>query len=92
MRGLWVSVFDVFWVLFFGVVVVLGGGFLVSGFHCVCVCVCVCVRARGLAHLVYLQERKNILTNVKKCRECKLIRCVSEDGHYWPKHVVIFCY
>ena len=29
---------------------------------CVCVCVCVCARARCLAHLVYLQERKNILT------------------------------
>ena len=36
-RGLWVSMFDVFWVLFGGVV--LGGGFLASGFHCVCVCV-----------------------------------------------------
>ena len=35
-RGLWVSVFDVFWVLFG--VVVLGGGFLALGFHCVCVC------------------------------------------------------
>ena len=44
---------------------------------CVCVCVCVCVRARArprsLAHLVYLQERKNILTNVKDCREGQLI-------------------
>jgi len=38
-RGLWVSVFDVLWVLFG--VVVLGGGFLASGIHCVCVCVCV---------------------------------------------------
>jgi len=65
--------FDVFWVLFG--VVVLGGGFLASGFHCVCVCVCVC--ARVLAHLVYLQERKNILTNVKECREGKLIWHVS---------------
>jgi hypothetical protein len=37
-HGLWVSVFDVFWVLFG--VVVLSGGFLASGFHCVCVCVC----------------------------------------------------
>ena len=52
------------------------GYFLASGFHCVCVyvCVCVCVcecvwlRARGLAHLVYLQEKKNILTHVKECR------------------------
>jgi len=29
---------------------------------CVCVCVCVCMCVHGLAHLVYLQERKNILT------------------------------
>ena len=62
--------FDVFWV-------VLGGGFLVSGFHCVCVCararacVCVCVRA-------WLgEDRKNILTNVKECKEGKLIWCVA---------------
>ena len=67
-RGLWVSMFDVFWVPFG--VVVLGGGFFASGFHCVSVCVCVCVsvyvcvcvcaraRARSMAHLVYLQERK----------------------------------
>jgi len=41
------------------------------------VCVCVCVCARGLAKLVYLQERKNILTNVKECREGKLIWRVS---------------
>ena len=50
---------------------------------CVCVggCVCVwcgfvcgvCVYACGLAHLAYLQERKNILTNVKECKEGKLI-------------------
>ena len=41
-------------------------------------CVCVCARARGLAHLVYLQERKtNILTNEKECREGKLIWRVS---------------
>ena len=71
--GLWVSMIDVFWFLFR--VVVLSGGFLASGFHCmfvcvcVCVCVCACMRARGLAHLVYLQERKNILINVKECRE-----------------------
>jgi len=52
-----VSMFDVFWVLFG---VVLGGGFVASGFHCVCVC----VRARGMAHLVYLKEKKN-LANVK---------------------------
>ena len=38
-RGLWVSMFDVFWILFG---VVLGAGFLASGFHFVCVCVCVC--------------------------------------------------
>ena len=50
------------------------GVFLASGFHCVCVYVCVCVRARArsLAHLVYLQERKNFLTNEKECREGKL--------------------
>ena len=49
-RGLWISIFDLFWVLFG--VVVLGGGFLASGFHCLY------MRVRGLAHLVYLQERK----------------------------------
>ena len=51
--GLWVSMFDVFWVLFG--VVVLGGGFWprVS-----ILCVCVCARARGLVHLVFLQERE----------------------------------
>jgi len=43
----------------------------------VCVCVCVSARARGLAHLVYLKERKHILTNVKECREGKLIWRVS---------------
>ena len=64
-RVFWVSVFDIF------EVVVLSGGFFASGFHCVC------ARARGLAHLVYLQERKNILTNVKECREGKLIWHVS---------------
>ena len=61
--------FDIFWVLFG--VVFLGGVFLASGIYCVCVCV------RSLAHLVYLQERKNILTNEKECREGKLIWCVS---------------
>jgi len=65
--------FDVFWVLFG--VVFLGGGFLASGIHNVCVCVCVC--ARSLTRLVYLQERKNILTNEKECREDKLIWRVS---------------
>jgi len=52
-RGLWVSLFDVFWVLF-GVLFSMG----VFGLRfplCVCVCVCVCVR--GLVHLVFLQER-----------------------------------
>jgi len=53
------------------------GVFLASSFHCVCVCVCICVCMAGLAHLVYLQERKNILTNVKECREDKLIWRVS---------------
>jgi len=56
--------FDVFCVLF--EVVVLGGDFFGLRYPlCVCVCVCVRVFARGLAHLVYLQERSNILTNVK---------------------------
>jgi len=49
---------DVFWVLFG--VVVLGGGFFGLRFP-------LCVCARVLAHLVYLLERKNILTNVKEC-------------------------
>jgi len=39
--------------------------------------VCVCVCARGLTYLVYLQEKTNILTNVKDCREGKLIWRVS---------------
>ena len=66
-RGLWVSMFEVFWVLFG--VVVLGGGFWpqVS-------IVCVCVRAW---HLVLIQEEKNILTNVKECTEGKPIWRVS---------------
>ena len=62
---MWVSMFDVFRVLFG--VVVLSGSFRPQ-VSIVCVCVCV----RDLAHLVYLQERKNILTNVKQCREDKL--------------------
>jgi len=42
--GLWVSMFDVFWVLFG--VVFLGGGFFGLTYPlCVCVCVCVCVCA-----------------------------------------------
>ena len=53
MRDLWVSMFEVFWVLFG--VVVLGGVFLASGFHCVCVCVC--ARARGLAWRMYASVR-----------------------------------
>ena len=69
-RGSWVSMFDVFWVLFG--VLVLGGGFffLASGFHCVCVCVCVQVVWR--IWCIY-RRKKNILTNVKECREGKLI-------------------
>ena len=42
---------------------VLGGSFLASGFNCVCVCVRACVCVRGLVHLVFLQERKNFITN-----------------------------
>ena len=67
-RCLWVSMFDVFRVLF-GDVVLSGGFWPQVSIACVCV--------RGLAHLVYLQERKNILTNVKECREGKLIWRVS---------------
>ena len=33
---------------------------------CVCMCACVCACVCGLAHLVCLQERKNILTNVRE--------------------------
>ena len=40
---------------------------------CVCVCVCARVRVRGLAHLVFLQERKTFLTNVEEYREGKPI-------------------
>jgi len=61
--------FDVFWVLFG--VVFLGGVFFGLRYP-LCVCVCVRARARSLAHLVYLQERKNFLTNEKECREGKL--------------------
>jgi len=61
-RGLWGSVFEVFWVLFR--VVVLGGGFWP---HVSVVRACVCVR--GFAHLVFLQEINNFLTDVKECRE-----------------------
>ena len=71
MRGLWVSVFDGFWVLFG---VVFGGGFLASGFHCVCVC----VRARARLGVFGVSTgEKNILTNVKECGEGKLIWRVS---------------
>jgi len=49
-HGLWVSMFDVFWVLFG--VVFLGGGYFGLRYPLLCVCV------RSLAHLVYLQERK----------------------------------
>ena len=68
-RGLWVSMFDVFWVLFG--VVVLGGGFWpqVS-------ILCVCVRAWLGAFGISTGE-KNILTNVKECREGKPIWRVS---------------
>ena len=38
-----------------------------------CVCACARARAPSLAHFVYLQESKNILTNEKECREGKLI-------------------
>ena len=44
---------------------------------CVRVCLCVCVCVRSLAHFVYLQERKNIFTNERECREGKLIWRVS---------------
>jgi len=47
-RGLWVSMFDVFWVLF-GVVVVLGGVFGLRFPMRVCLCVCVCASARARA-------------------------------------------
>jgi len=67
-RGLWVSIFDVFWVLF-GVVVLSGGFFSLRFPMCVCVCVCVRARARarGLAHLVYLQDFFFILSNATTC-------------------------
>ena len=60
---------------------------------CACVCACVC----GLAHLVCLQERKNILTNVKECGEGKLIWRVfvlrqwvigTYSGSGYPYHAV----
>jgi len=69
--GLWVSMFDVFWVLFGDVV--LGGFFFGLRFPLfVCVCVCVCVRA-WLGAFGVSSGDKNILTNVKECREGKLI-------------------
>jgi len=50
--------------------------FSVGGFFGLRYPLCACV-LRSLAHLVYLQERKNILTNEKECREGKLIWRVS---------------
>ena len=71
-RGLWVSVFDIFWVLFR--VVVLGRVFWLQ-VSIVCVCVCVSgVRVRAwLGAFGVSSGDKNILTNVKECREGKLI-------------------
>jgi len=48
------------------------GGFLASGFHCVCVC----ARVAWRIWCIYRRE-KNILRNVKECREGKLIWRVS---------------
>jgi len=68
-RGLWVSMFDAFWVLFG--FVVLGGGFWPQvSIVCVCVCVCVCA---WLGAFGVSTGEKNILTNVKECREGQLI-------------------
>jgi len=73
-RGLWVSMFDVFWFLFG---VVLGGGFWpqVS-------IVCVCVRAWFGAFGISTGE-KNILTYAKEWREGKPIWRVSFFIRYW---------
>ena len=52
---------------------------------CACVYVCVCVRARARAWLGAFgvsTGEKNILTNVKECREGKII---------WRVHCTIFC-
>ena len=68
-RGLWVSVFKVFWILFG--VVVLGGGFWPQ-VSIVCVCVCVWLGAFGVS-----TGEKNILTNVKESGEGELMWCVS---------------
>jgi len=54
-RGLWVSIFDVFWVLF-------GLLFSVGVFWPQVPIVFVC--ARGLVHLVFLQERKKSLNKI----------------------------
>ena len=61
---------DVFWVLFG--VVVLSGGFLAS--LCEYVCVCAYLGTFGVSTG---EEKKNILTNEKECREGKLIWHVS---------------
>jgi len=54
-RGLWVGMFDVFWVLFG--VVVLGGDFLPQvSIVCVCVCVCVCARVAWRIWYFYGRE------------------------------------
>jgi len=68
-RGLGVSVFKVFWILFG--VVVLGGGFWPQ-VSIVCVCVCVWLGAFGVS-----TGEKNILTNVKESGEGELMWCVS---------------
>ena len=74
-RGLWVSMFDIFWVLF-GVVVL--GGVFWPQVSIVCVCVGVCVRARAwLGAFGVSTGEKNVLTNVKVCRVGKLIWRVS---------------
>ena len=57
--------FDIFWVLLG--VVVLGGGLFGLRFP-LCVCVCVWLGAFGVS----TGEKKNILTNVKECRESTL--------------------
>jgi len=74
-RGLWVSMFDVFWVLFGAV---LGGGFWPQ-VSVVCVCVC----ARVAWRIWYIYGRETFFTNVKdvgKVNHYGVCLCLQGSG------------
>jgi len=79
-RGLWVSVFDVLWVVFG--VVVLGGGFWpqVS-----IVCVCVCARARVAWWIWYFYGHYNSIQFHNKSQEDSSTLLIMGNRYkYWP--------